>query len=491
MMARKTLLYLCDHQLLAGQWQGGRLSTMQNFAGNAAGREQFAAFLKTRRDPVCLLTDLVGEDFRIETMPHVRGGDYAALVQRKLEQHFRNTPFRRAACLQRLQQGRRDDRMLFAALVDPALLAPWLDILQQQCVPLAGIHSVAAVSGMLVRHLSTAPLLLLSWEKYAGLRQSYFAAGELHFSRLTTMADDAALALTVATEVARIRQYLHSLSLLSSEQEVQVCVICHVRDMAALEEQLRNSTAMHYHLLDLAELARRVKLKTECSDSDATPLLLHLLARQPPRSQYADAVATRDFRLRHVRQVLAGSGAALFAAGLLWCAAELRAGERLDGESRLLGQQAYSLSQQLQQVVADTPGVTASAADMKTAVLLMRKLERYSPPLQQVLGGLGAALGSCPRIRVERLSWQANTLKSTPVQIISLDGELQGFAGDYRAALDYLERFRQALTQHGYEVQAQTLPPDIGPQPSATADAGREQEKAVRFSLQFMWRQDA
>jgi hypothetical protein len=487
MTAHKTLLYLCASRLYACQWKNGALSPAQCYAGDAEGREQFAAFLKTQRDPVYLFADLVEEDFRVDTIPHLHGSEHAALTRRKLELFYRNTPFRRAVRLQRLNEGRRDDKILFSALTNPALISPWLDTLLAQHAPLAAIHSVPAVSTALIKHLSARQLLLLSWEKYAGLRQSCFDAGHLQFSRLTPVNADTSFGAAIATEAARTQQYLQNLGLSPPGQEMDVCVICHPDDKSGLEAHLKNGDGMRYVFLDIRELGRRARSKTDYADSDATPLFLHLLAIAPPRRHYADAAHTRFFRLRQVRRSLHGLSAALIAASLLWCAAGIREGNRLDDASRLLNNQASSLSQQIKQITDAYSGAQISPADMKTAVLLSRALDNYSPPPQVVLADLGRVMDDYPRIRMNHLSWQADAVENVPVQVISLSGELEQFSGDYREALDYLGHFQRALTQSGYEVQAQTLPLDTSPQ--GRIDADMTENKPAHFSLQLIRRQ--
>ena len=84
-MGQKTVLFLCANSLHAHTWKAGALSGEQNFNNNDPGHEQFKAYLQTHRDIAYLLTDLVEEDFRLETIPHLQGRERAALILRKLE----------------------------------------------------------------------------------------------------------------------------------------------------------------------------------------------------------------------------------------------------------------------------------------------------------------------------------------------------------------------------------------------------------------------
>lgn len=497
-MSSKTLLFLSADHFHVYTWKGGALCGEQRFADNPEGKEQFAAFLQKHRDPVYLLTDLIEEDFRHETVPHLRGGERTALIQRKFDQYYRNTPFRQALPLQRLKEGRRDDSMLFSGLTNPALISPWLNVLLAHSMPVAGIYSVPNISAPLVRNIPFNHLLLLSWEKYAGLRQTYFDTKLLRFSRLTPINEGNSFSEAVAKETARTQQYLKSLSLLPAGQALNVHIICHADDRRELEARLKDDTDMHFVYLDIQELGKRIKSKTAYAGSDATPLFLHLLATKPPRSHYAAAAHTHFFLLSQLRRSLLWLSAALAAASLLWSTAGIWEGRGLNADSELLKMQASKLSQQAQQVIQAFPNTLAPAADMKTAVLLARKLENYSPAPQMILGGLSTTLDDFPRIRVDKLSWQTSATPDTvasggaatnaPAQVITLSGELTEFTGDYRNALNYLERFQQALTERGYSVTALTLPLDISPKGSIATGVGDNNTKPAQFSLKLIWR---
>ncbi|MBI5659921.1 MAG: hypothetical protein HZC43_10355 [Nitrosomonadales bacterium] len=497
-MPNKTILFLGAENFHAYAWKSGALSAAQRFADSAEGKEQFSAFLQAHPYPAYLLTDLIEEDFRHETVPHLRGGERAEMIQRKFEQFYRNTPFRQASLLQRQKEGRRDDEMLFSALTNPALISPWLNIMLSHGMPVVGIYSVPNISAPLIRN-SPSGHLLLSWEKHAGLRQTYFDAGLLRFSRLTPIVAGSSLSEQVATEAVRTQQYLKSLSLIPTGQALDVYIICHADDRNELAARLSDNPDMRYAYLDIREMGQRIKSKAAYADSDATPLLLHLLATRQQRSNYAAAAHTHFFQLLLARRSLLWLSAALAAASLLWGAANLWEGRWLNDDNASLREQAGKLSRQAQQIAGGFPNTLAAAADMKTAVLLARKLENYSPPPQKIMGGLGKILVDFPLVRVNQLSWQASATAepapqnvapaNTPAQVILLGGDLTGFApGDYRNALNYLERFRQALAQHGYGVTALTLPLDISPTGSITTGTGEDNPRPAQFSLKLVWR---
>ena len=503
MTGRKILLFLSAAGCQACTWRDGELSALTDFSDNAEGQQQFTTFLQTHRDPALLLTDLVEEDFRHETVPHLRGSERNELIQRKFEQYYRDTPFRQAITLQRHKDGRRDDDMLFSALTNPALITPWLNIMLAHNIALAGIYSIPNISAPLVKDIPSACLLLLSWEKHAGLRQTYFDAGMLRFSRLTPIKDDSSFGTAAGTEAARTQQYLRSLSLLPPESALNVSIICNALDRHELETHLHDDADLHYGYLDIQQLGRQIGSKTIYSDSNATPLFLHLLAAQPPHSHYAAAEHTHLIQLLYIRRSLLGLSAAFITASLLWTASNIMASIALDDEGMALKTQSGELSQQTRQITQNFPHALVSATDMKSAVILSRNLDNIFPPPQIILDGLAHTLDGFQNIRIAKLSWQANSVEAgttsattaqeiattiAPAQVILLNGELEKFSGDYRAALAHLERFRQALIQRGYGVTALTLPLDISPQGSIAADTCDGGTKSAQFSLKITWR---
>ena len=500
-MKRKTLLFLTAVDCQVCTSKNGELSDLQSFIDDAQGQEKFAAYLQLHRDPAYLLTDLVEEDFRHETVPHLRGSERTALIRRKLEQCYRNTPFRQAVALQRHKDGRRDDDILFSALTNPALITPWLNILQSHNIPLAGIYSIPNISVPLMKDISSG-CLLLSWEKHAGLRQTYFDANRLHFSRLTPINQGSSFVETAGTEATRTQQYLKNLSLLPPGESLNVTIICHVDDRQKLETQLVDDGNMHYSYLDIQGLGQHLGSKAVYDNSDATRLFLYLLATQRPCGHYASDEQTHLLKLLQLSRGLFGLSAVCITASLLWAAVNVREGLMYENEEQIFKAQTGKLSQQTGEIIQSFPGTQASATDMKIAVMLSRQLNNAFPPPQILLDGLAKTLDGFPTLRIDKLSWQKNSPGSgeasaapkentaviIPAQIILLSGELMEFTGSYRSALGTMERLQQALIQRGYGVTALSLPLDISPQGSIAADTCDGSIKPARFSLKISWR---
>ena len=151
-MADKLLISVSASQVSVAPWRDGRLGACRVITNDEAGLAAFRDFLaQFARLPVHLMVDAVEEDYRFESLPHSFGSDRSEMVNRKLKQHYRNTPYCSARIQGRDNDKRRDDRYLFCALTNPELIAPWLQAIAEHELPVAGVYLLPTVSvGLLV-----------------------------------------------------------------------------------------------------------------------------------------------------------------------------------------------------------------------------------------------------------------------------------------------------------------------------------------------------
>lgn len=231
----KHFLYLTNERLTCLLWRGGRFVAKDHFpARNPYSLEFERYFARYKGIPAYLILDLTEEDFRVETIPHLRGSDQTAVLTRKLGQIYRGTPFRHALIQGRETEGRRDDRVLYHGISNPDLVRPWLDVMTKLDVPLEGIYSAPVLSGQLLKTLDVffTHTLLVSLLSGDGLRQTYFHNKQIKFSRLTPLEQQGELPFgqQVAEETSRTWQYLDSLRYFSADDTLEVCLLVHPKD---------------------------------------------------------------------------------------------------------------------------------------------------------------------------------------------------------------------------------------------------------------------
>jgi hypothetical protein len=494
-MKHSLLLFLSANRLHAQLMEDGKIVQQHDFSETQESRDNFATFLQMEKCPTYLLTDLIEEDFRHEIVPYLTGGTRTALLQRKFDQFYRGTPFHQATQLQRQKSGRRDVDMLFSALTNPSYIMPWLNIMLARQTPLVGIYSVPQISAPLIKDHSSSHLLLISWEKYSGLRQTYFSSHRLQISRLTPVHVDLTFPDAVVNELSRTYQYLKSLSLLPAGQILDVRILCHARDRNELQSKLPDDADVRYDYSDIEEVGKQLKIGYRFTDSDASQIFLHQLIARRPDTNYADAEHVRFYTLRQLSRALNWSSAVILLASVFWATATFWQNRGNAAETESLKFQTKSLLGETQQITQSFPNTHAPAADMKAGVSIMRKLDQYEPTPQTILKPITTALDRFPQIEVNELEWQAsakepvssNTLADVPAQVIILKGDLQGFENNYRSALTYLDRFQLDLGMRGYQVTALTRPLDVSPSGSL-ADKRDTGETELVYSIKLVWR---
>ena len=277
----KHFIYLTNTRLVSLVSQRKHIVARREFAVSGAGASAFEHYLANLKDVAThLFTDLAEEDFRLDTIPHVGARDREAILARKLAQIFRNTPYRHALLQGREPEGRRDDRVFYTAITNPELLRPWLDMMEKLRVPLAGIHSSAVFSEVLLEELDLhfAHAMLVTFTPGDAMRQSYFRDREIKFSRLTPidLEEGQSLGTMIAEETTRTWQYLDSLRNFGTDDRLEVCILAHSSDRRLIEPELRDFAQLQYRVLDIEQVAQKLGLKPAPLDSTSEEVMVHL-----------------------------------------------------------------------------------------------------------------------------------------------------------------------------------------------------------------------
>ncbi len=476
---QRLLLFLSASRLHAQLMRHGHIVHQHDFLDSPEGQKSFSLYLATKQYPTYLLVDLIEEDFRQESVPHLTGKARSALLWRKFEQFFRNTPFHQATLLKRQKTGRRDDDILFSALTNPQLVRPWLDILLARQIPLAGIYSVPQISAPLVRDHPSDHLLLISWEKYSGLRQTYFSHHRLNISRLTPVHEEISFQQAVQEELTRTYQYLKSLSLLPPGQILDIRLLGHSQDFSRL--MLPENADMRYDFTDLEQLARQLHVDYPFCDSDASQIFLHQLAASPPKTHYANAEHTHYYRLWQYRRMLNFASGLLLSVMLCWGGYTFWQSHSKTAEAAQLAEQARRTLLEANKITQSFQTHLVSAADMKAGVSVMKLHQPDDSMPSHMLQQLSGIFDHYPKMELDSLSWEIDPLVKTEVFAqFTLKVRLLNFENDYRAALAYLGDFERDMTALNYQVQVLSKPFDVSP---AGSISDQREANALAFAL--------
>ena len=245
-------LYISTDKLSVYHWDKGELGSSYLFDLDEAGRDNFKRYLKeTAKTPMTILVDIIEEEFRHDTIPHVFGSDKQALIERKQSRLFRDASYFYTQNNGREEDGRRDDRLLFMALTNQEILRPWVELLDECKIPLKGILSIPL---LLQSYIKTLPdisdhALFVTMQSISGLRQTFFKKRELQISRLSKLPrfGTESYAPKIHTEVDKIQRYLNSLRLIPSDTLLDVYIIADKSTLDQLGDEKISSATMRRH----------------------------------------------------------------------------------------------------------------------------------------------------------------------------------------------------------------------------------------------------
>ena len=448
-MFKKRVFFLTGPTLAVYRERQYPVEPQVSFQDNPEGLREFAHYLD--RDPwtpVCLLVDLVEEEFRTQTIPHVFGPDRRALVVNKQRRLFRHTPYRYTVFQDRTANQRREDNVLFAAVPRPDILGRWLDPITQRKIPLTGVYSLPILSRKLlpvIQGVSPASAsdyaLLVHCNAGGGLRQSFFVRRHLKVSRLAILpgsaiasaigpgngplpSDDAICTPGyILGEVEKTHRYLSDLRLLSANHPLDVYFLMGAGKLATLEERLgqfqeqqaAEPSNLRYHFVDIQKIGARIGLSNRGATRKpgalrADALFVRTLTRATPANHYATPNDVRYFRFLQMRVAMYATGVLLLCAGIAWSASRF-------SDTLIIGQQTAALERQIRIYedryaharAARLPEIPADGPSLKAAVetAAMLRLSRTTP--YPMFMALGAVLDEERALEIQEIEWSAGT----------------------------------------------------------------------------------
>ncbi len=322
-----------------------------------------------------LVCDLTETDFRVDYVPHLRASDRHVVLERKLNQTFRATPFRHAMLLGRQNDGRRDDQVLLSAITNPELVDAWVAVLMRNDVPIVGIYNAALLmrpflnvdSGGLNQQLLVTECVGVDRDHPQSgahtFRQTYFGARQLCFSRTIKLLDDDTqpVAERMLAEVRRTIQYLESMRLATDDLPVNVQI--RFRDTPEKRRAMENLTAFSTAELPIQVVGLAPSAGIKSGTLRADEWLLSLLRSQKPANHFATPFHTLRARIANAKQKIIFASLAIALVGFLWGAITLR---DVDAERTTI-ELANSQAQQLRDEIANAQA--SATTDLSASTL--------------------------------------------------------------------------------------------------------------------------
>ena len=496
MLDHRLILLATPRQIGVLDWRPGHMHWLGEFAASEAGLAAFRTVVsKHAQLPVLLVVDTVDEDYRSEILPHVQGHARNELLTRKLKQVFRNARFTGAWRQVRETTGRRDDRYLLAALTDADWLTPWISVLHREHVPLCGITPLAlACQHLLARLRLQEPHTLLAYRLNNRLRLSYYHNGLLRFSRLISSDTPTQLPGNAADEIAKTQLYLTGQRILPREARLHVLLLDPSGQLDSTQAQLNADPAFSTRLIDMASLGHALRIPDSFLAATPEVAPLAAIAGEPMQLNLAPPELLQrhtEFRWRRSLHAIAGAIALL---GLGITAAYWLHAQDLNDQARRMAQQQQQLDARYQAIAQAFPVQTATPEHLAQTVSLARHLASQPTDTAALLATVSQALSAAPDIHLESLDWRDGVPPTADGMTIKLDAALTSFDGNYRAAMQRIERLMETLRAVPSLHDVRLLNSPVNAESSSTLtgktlNAGASNEPVARFSIELIYRE--
>lgn len=405
------LLHLSSQGMRAYSWRKGALTFDGAFAETTSGIESFRTHLNERRSiPFRLLIDLPDEGFRLETIPPARGADRHAIIRRRTAQMENATPYIATVSLGKQNSGRGNETLMLATFTRPAHISPWLDACNDVGALLQQITSPPFLLSQLLKSLGLHQgRHLLFTLGSGGLRQTYFDAGQLQFSRLTaTCLSPGDAAVICFNEAHKLRHYLGGG--LRPAAEAQFHALLPHQDIPAFEAHRMADSEVLIHVIDLSRVETELCLPPcQPDDFERDARLLHAMAKGESTAQFAPVQILKPYRLWQWRRWLRLFSWAAFGSGLLSATAYglLAWSATVETQAQELRNQASRL--QYQALLQTLPPMPAAASEVRSLSASMRALHAATRFPEATYRQLSYALDQTPEVELDRIEWRLIT----------------------------------------------------------------------------------
>ncbi len=418
-----------------------------------------------------------------------------------------------------MEEGRRDDRVLFTALTNPEIIQPWISILLENKTPLAGIYSVPQLTSLLLDILPEPSdhMLVVSLQGISGLRQTFFHKKELKISRLVDMPryGTAPYAPVIKEEVEVITRYLNSLRLIDPDKPYDVYFLGDSKLLNEVQKEIEEYSSVRYHMVNVNLFGRESGLEIETATPFSDQLLVYHLLKERPGNYYALKEETHYFRMDRVGTAMYASSICLILASMIWGGTNFTSGlsYKRQGENSYKLYQYYS--ERLKKARMELEPTPVNPYELKTLVEIANTLDEYKTSPADIFTIISRGMDRYPQIELNRLEWQASMDPNTETagkrsastkqgivgfsnldsagssyayyQIAMVEGVIKPFEGDYRKAIEMINGFADSLKEsegvQGASVVA--LPLDTRSEASLSGTTGKDTNDA-EFSVRLV-----
>jgi len=248
--------------------------------------EKLHAFLlRHKPGAFSVYLDVMGEEFKHESIPHIGGKDRELLLERKCKSLLSSADLTWKKHLRREKKGRKDDVYLIVGLPLPSSVEHVFDVLIQSNQIVSGVYSMSILAREIEAILPVSPQNLVVSRVLGSpagrkvYRQTFFKDGELAMSRVTSINGETheQIFSQLIGEIERMHHFLAGTRQINNELTLDVCTTLGVQETEQLAMHQSDSDKVDISDFHLADIASKKSLK-ESTFSSLAELLVALAA---------------------------------------------------------------------------------------------------------------------------------------------------------------------------------------------------------------------
>jgi hypothetical protein len=406
-------LIIHDDGAILMQQQKGHFIAIDRLQNSAVDRKYLADLIQMDAElPFTVIIDCFDEDFRLQTVTHVRGHDRQSVLERKSHTLFRSTPYRFSRVIGREDSGRRDDRAVFSAIAVAEKVDSWVDVILHNKGQILAISSVAYLAEQWLPILTETPAtlnsphLLISYDGYSGLRTTFMLNGLTLISRLVKreVSSTEHLLQMVKDQALQTRRYLESIKLLSNEDNLD-CIFLHGEDAF---NDLAVDLSPHTRL-------RTFRPATEYTDDSAKPSLfssqfiphsiLQFGIKRSSFNIYARFDQTRFYWLRKARTFSHAASLTCLCSAIALALPNALATYQSYRSTQLTEAALLPLQIEYETLRNSFPATPISSSVMQMLVELHTEISQVSVQGLRLVASFSQLLSQRPDLGLQEISW--------------------------------------------------------------------------------------
>jgi len=507
------VFYFTGYRLTVFHWHRKSFSGACSFEPDADGLDKFRQYLQTSENtPTKLLIDVIEEDFRTETIPHVYGKDRKAVLSRQLDRFFRSSgQYVYAEIIGRNKTGRKDDKVLIGGVTNPHLIQPWVQIIEDSGCPLSGIWTLALLSKQMLPIINTkkGPVLLISQQVNSNLRQTFLRDGKMLASRQSVINQDAEDISNIGDfagpEVERTIEFLRNQRLVAGDEVIHIHVLGSNQQLESLEASFVSNALNDVHIHNISDIHEKMGMK-DLSGKFSDELFAWLcMSQMGLSSHYGEAKEYKQYYYTLGSAALYAMSVIVVSFALLITEANVSSALEHLKSIELISDQATEFKRVYKKKFEAYEPVFTHARSMNSAVDLADKIYRNSriSPLDFMIEVSSVlAQAGLGKIKIDQIEWTTEQYKENagvkeivvgnpdvtsedPIQHVGLlKGRINISDNNYRGSVAQINKIILALLQHDRieEVEAIDLPVEVRPEKNFGDESGVEMKAVPKSS---------